>query len=319
MEKTIRLLNMPAKLLLRLQTFFPQVNRICQSLQLSDASIRCIRLNYSGWLAYFIVYNFYCIFWRQYAVDAQYSLFSSLVWFAKEWAVWLVISPCILLSLDRLHHKKTYFVLNGLLVGVVFLSLAFTVRVHLNEGEYPFSWGAVVVIIFPKYLAAYAILFLAWFLLKSPRSLLSTNSESPASNSARLNSLGLEPRAPESNSEGDKPAEPQLEVEHRGLRVLINLAQIYSLKAAGNYIEIDCGELIYLKRGTLKQMLDALPQSTFTQVHRSFAININHLSKLSHADSGGGLALLANDKSVPVSKRYKPVLKSLLLTPKTGR
>lgn len=92
------------------------------------------------------------------------------------------------------------------------------------------------------------------------------------------------------------------------MRLALYPHQIYSLKAAGNYIEITCEEQTYLKRATLKQLIVELPHDNFLQVHRSYAINVEKLIRITNTESGCGIASLSNQQDIPISKRFKPKL-----------
>lgn len=252
--------------------------------------IKLIKVNYLGWLAYFAVYNVYAVFWRQYAPGDGYSYLTSIIWFAKEWAGWLLLSPVILWWLESPRNKLSIW-LNFSVVCLLSLILTLLIRVQLNFGEYPPDIMVTIVTMLPKYLPAYFVIFGAWYILSRHSVLLSLS------------------QVPPQVETGNK--EPEITVEHQGLFLALKLNQIYCLKAAGNYIEIVCLENTYLKRGTLSQILKELPQSGFVQVHRSYAINISKLVKLTNAENGGGIATLSNQQAVPVSKRYKPELKSI--------
>lgn len=247
--------------------------------------IQMIKLNYLGWLIYFSVYTFYAIFWRQLYQDGSYSSISSLIWFAKEWAIWLILSPFVLKAFDWL-NAKTHLPFGFFGVGSVSLFIAIFARVLLNEGEYPTDWLAVLIIMLPKYIPAFLVISLGWYIY---------GKQAPI--------VGIE-RQPDSR-------EIELQVEHQGLTQMLKPSQIYFLKSAGNYVEIYCESGCYLKRGTLKELLDELPQATFEQVHRSYAVNTSKLEKLTNNENGAGVATLSNQQKIPVSKRYKNKVKSI--------
>lgn len=252
--------------------------------------IKLVKVNYLSWLAYFIVYNVYAVFWREYALEGEYSYITSIIWFAKEWAGWLVISPIMLWWLESPRNKLSAL-LNFFVTCVACLALTLAIRAQLNFGEYAPGAMATIVVTLPKYLSVYLVIFGAWYIL-----------------SRHSVSMSFSEIYPESKGGAN---EAQIMVEHQGLSLTLKIKQIYSLKAAGNYIEIVCLENIYLKRGTLSQILKEWPQGSFVQVHRSYAINIKKLVKLANAEHGGGIAILSNKQSVPVSKRYKSKLKSI--------
>lgn len=252
----------------------------------SEIVMPLIKLSYLGWFAYFIVFNLYSIFWRQFNTEVAYDYISTLVWFFKEWGFWIVITPLTLLLLDVL-SKKLSVLLNIIFTGFGCLLLSIAVRIQLNSGEYPLEWMASTVIMLPKYVSAYLALAMVWYFKKQQAYKFITVKN--------LNEID----------------QPSIDVEHKGLCINLKCSQIYSIKSAGNYIEIESENVTYLKRGTLKESLDKLP--TFVKVHRSYAINVDKITKLTNLENGGSIATMSNESNVPVSRRYKASLKSISL------
>jgi len=256
----------------------------------SEGFIQLVKLNYCCWLAYFLLYNCYAVFWRQYAPDNGYSYISSIIYFSQEWGIWLVISPIVLWGLDRLHEKLSAF-FTVLTIGLICLTAVFAARIQLNFGEYPSSWVETVIIMLPKYLPAYLIVSSVWF-IKKKQQVSKANVETLLKEKGNGEEVGIS-------------------IEHQGLNLVIKSEQIYSLKASGNYVEIGCKTTNYIKRITLKEQLTELPDGSFVQVHRSHAINLSKLVKLSNLDNGNGIATLSNQQKIAVSKKYKASLKSI--------
>lgn len=254
------------------------------------AFIHLLKLNYIGWVIFFVVFNCYCVFWREYGVKIGFELNDSLFWFFKEWGAWVLLSPILLLALENPKGKLPQW-LNIVIVSTLFLIAVFTARIYLNNGEYAQEAFTVVVVLFPKYLSGFSIYMILWYFIKT-------------TNDTQSHLVD--------NSQQEAP--PSLVIEHNGLKVNIQLDNILSLKTAGNYIEIDDGERTYLKRTTLKSMLGELPEQYFVQVHRSYAINHRKLNKLTHLENGSGMAILSNQQTIPVSKRYKSHLKSIAVS-----
>lgn len=83
----------------------------------------------------------------------------------------------------------------------------------------------------------------------------------------------------------------------------IDSLEIIYLKAEGVYIKIVTANKKYLSRNSLKTLLKLLPEDDFTQTHRSFVINNNHITKYctNHIELG--------KHSIPISRTFKPVIK----------
>jgi len=257
----------------------------------SNHYIQILKLNYLAWLTYFLIYFFYAYFWRQLSQsdDYQYTPLSSLLWFAKEWAAWLIISPIMLWVLER-SYGNTSLPITLLIVVIAGLLVALIARLLLRTGEYSSGWMETMIFTLPKYCPASVGIALAWYLFRKQRDSALSQENLP------------------------KAKDAEIQVEHKGLRQSLKTAQIIFLKSAGNYVEIVCKNGTYLQRGTLKQLLDTLPQETFIQVHRSYAINLSELEKLGNNENGSSIATLNNQQKIPVSKRYKSKLKSITLS-----
>ena len=256
-----------------------------------------IKQNYLGWLGFFILFNLYCALWRQYGLQIDYNLMESLTWFVKEWGIWLLISPMMLYWLEWSQGKFSVILRVGI-AGAVGIALALIARVYLNTGEYPSGWMSIIVIMLPSYLPACVIFFALWYFIRLRSGSTFEYHGDESSQRVRLK---------------DEP-ETSISLDHQGLHMSLVESEIFSLKTAGNYVEIHCAEKSYLKRTTLKDLLSEFSEGRFLQVHRSHAINISKLVKLVNTENGGGSAILTNQKAVPISKRYKADLKSIQIS-----
>ncbi|MDO3387497.1 LytTR family DNA-binding domain-containing protein [Gilvimarinus sp. SDUM040013] len=245
-----------------------------------------------GWLCYWLIFNIYCFVWREYAAPEVYSLADSNLWFLKEWLIWLALSHALIYFLRRsspnnVPHKMPLGI-TLVLGATVCLLLAVSIRAWLNTGEYANDWRTIAVIMLPKYASAYCIVVVCWLFFEGPTRSAAVDKDDTLQDTAVY-----------------------IDVEKRGLRIDLPSADIFSLKAAGNYVEIATESEIYLKRITLAQLLQKLPGKAFMRVHRSYAINTEKLQSLVNAENGAAVATLTNQHVVPVSKRYKPALKQV--------
>lgn len=104
----------------------------------------------------------------------------------------------------------------------------------------------------------------------------------------------------------------QLRVKSAGKVEVVNIDEIACLKAAGDYVEIklDSGkELLHL--ATLRQMEESLPP-TFLRVHRSYLVKSDKIRSLVRETTGVGTLTLANETTVPVSRRIMPRVRDVL-------
>lgn len=96
-----------------------------------------------------------------------------------------------------------------------------------------------------------------------------------------------------------------VKVEREQRRILLN--DICYLEAYGNYVKVWLGDSMLLVNSTLKKLVAALPESAFTQIHKSYVVH-NHCVIGKDSDS----VLLANQVRLKVGKSFKPVLGQLL-------
>jgi DNA-binding LytR/AlgR family response regulator len=90
------------------------------------------------------------------------------------------------------------------------------------------------------------------------------------------------------------------------LLVKIRFDELQWIEADRNYLELHCQEKRFLIRTTLKDFLDKLPADQFVQVHRSFAVNMKHVSALEYG------AVIVNKQKIPLSRSFLDQLKERL-------
>ncbi len=108
---------------------------------------------------------------------------------------------------------------------------------------------------------------------------------------------------------GNSPEEESVESAEEGVLSvhadrkthLVKLSNILYLESAGEYVRLhlaDGTKLVTLFR--LKNMESELQSSQFMRVHRSYIINLNHISGYTK-----GRVFLSNDDYVPIGENYK--------------
>jgi DNA-binding LytR/AlgR family response regulator len=76
--------------------------------------------------------------------------------------------------------------------------------------------------------------------------------------------------------------------------------------AERNYLELHCSGKKYLIRSTLQDFIDKLPANMFFQVHRSYAINLKHLTSIEHS------VLRIGNQEIPLGRSFAEPLKEKL-------
>lgn len=92
--------------------------------------------------------------------------------------------------------------------------------------------------------------------------------------------------------------------------IILKKADIIYLKSSSNYCEIylNCGKMLCCTK-TLKAMEEKINDLSFVRVHRTFAINMDYLERISPSFS---FLSLEGDIRIPISKNNKEAVKKLV-------
>ena len=81
--------------------------------------------------------------------------------------------------------------------------------------------------------------------------------------------------------------------------VKLRFEDILYVKADGNYLEVQTPNKRHLIRSALKEFLARLPENQFLQVHRSYVVQVRHISSFSST------SVFLKDNQVPLSGTFK--------------
>ena len=107
-------------------------------------------------------------------------------------------------------------------------------------------------------------------------------------------------------------ASSKLVVKGRDEIILLQQADIEWVDAAGDYMCIHAGGETYIKRSTMKELLDDLDPECFKRVHRSTVVNLKYIKKVIPKTKGEFLLDLGGYDTVKVSRNYREVIKRFL-------
>ncbi|MGN6491505.1 MAG: LytR/AlgR family response regulator transcription factor [Agriterribacter sp.] len=93
---------------------------------------------------------------------------------------------------------------------------------------------------------------------------------------------------------------------------IIPVHEILYLEAADDYVKIHTIDGVYLKNKTMQYFEQFLDEHVFVRSHRSYIINIQHITRLDPYEKESYLALLNTGQKVPVSKNGYMKLKMVL-------
>ncbi len=89
---------------------------------------------------------------------------------------------------------------------------------------------------------------------------------------------------------------------------LVAANDISWLQAQGNYVGLHVHGHDYLLRSTLADFLDQLDPTRFARVHRSYAVNLDHVTEIEPLEGGEARLRMKDGSQVPCSRRYRPAL-----------
>lgn len=90
------------------------------------------------------------------------------------------------------------------------------------------------------------------------------------------------------------------------LLIKVRFDELEWIKAERNYLELHCFGKNHLIRSTLQDFLDKLPINQFFQIHRSYAINLKHITAIEY-----GMVRLG-EHEIPLGRSYIEPLKEKL-------
>ncbi|MBP9865620.1 MAG: response regulator transcription factor [Candidatus Omnitrophica bacterium] len=97
-------------------------------------------------------------------------------------------------------------------------------------------------------------------------------------------------------------------------RIVVDPGDVYFLYVQYTEVIAQLAEEELMVSGTLKELLDTLEVCGFAQTHKSYAVNLNKVQKVSPMFSGNFELTLSHSKlpKVPLSRRYASAIKARL-------
>ncbi|BBN83222.1 hypothetical protein PA25_32070 [Pseudoalteromonas sp. A25] len=211
------------------------------------------------------------------AVDKKYN--SPWWWALQEWCLWYLLSPITFILLDKLQNNNLLNKKGYLLTLVPLFCSAMAYQAIFDWFVYHDHIPSTFVYFAPSHFLVVIISLLIWHKLwKNPT-----------------------PNTP-----------PEMLLVDQGRhKTLLALADIVTISAASNYVEINTHADTYIKRATLTHLERALPTALFLRCHRSHVVNLRCIERIERKPSGSAVIYLNNGQSVPLSKRYYAHVKAL--------
>jgi two-component system LytT family response regulator len=93
---------------------------------------------------------------------------------------------------------------------------------------------------------------------------------------------------------------------------IVPVDDIFYIEAYDDYVKIFTKDSYYLKKKTMNYYEQVLDNSVFFRVHRSFIINLQQLTKIESLEKNSYIAILKNNKRIPISRNSYGDLKEVL-------
>lgn len=117
---------------------------------------------------------------------------------------------------------------------------------------------------------------------------------------------------PPSAAGGSAPASGgHITVEKAGRLVVLPLAEVDWVRAAGNYIEVHARGAHYLVRNTVTAAANRLPCPPFLRTHRGVLVNADRIVHIEALATGARCVVLRDGTRLPLSRRYRRRLPTL--------
>ena len=98
-------------------------------------------------------------------------------------------------------------------------------------------------------------------------------------------------------------------VRKLGREFLVAAADIESLQAAGNYVNLRVRGREYPLRSTIAAIEARLDPARFQRVHRSHIVNLDHVAMIEPLETGDARLHLKDGSTLPCSRRYRAALR----------
>jgi two-component system LytT family response regulator len=109
------------------------------------------------------------------------------------------------------------------------------------------------------------------------------------------------------------PAQNQRIVVKNGSKIkIIPVPDVQYLEAADDYVKIYTGDGYYLKNKTMSHFERSLDGQQFVRSHRSYIVNVQHITRIDPYEKDGHIAILKSGAKVPVSKTGYVKLRQVL-------
>jgi len=90
----------------------------------------------------------------------------------------------------------------------------------------------------------------------------------------------------------------------------IKAEDIYFVESDKTYLTFHTCKEKFVRKGSLKKIMEMLDEFTFVRSHKSFLINLKHLKGI---DTNNNIAIMNNNITIPISRRNKKTIETFWL------
>ena len=114
-------------------------------------------------------------------------------------------------------------------------------------------------------------------------------------------------------SAGLSPSQNERIVVKNGSKIkIIPARDVHYLEAADDYVKVHTQEGYFLKNKTMGYFEETLDKNLFTRCHRSFIVNLQHITRIDPYEKDSHVAILRSGSKVPVSRSGYVKLREVL-------
>jgi DNA-binding LytR/AlgR family response regulator len=108
-----------------------------------------------------------------------------------------------------------------------------------------------------------------------------------------------------------KQESPRVAIKVKGKILLINLGDVVSVKAEGNYVLLQCPSTSHLLRESISAVAEKLQPHGFIRIHRSMLVNTTFVEEIKPYSTGEYVLRVKGRQEYRVTRTYKQNLKLL--------
>lgn len=104
---------------------------------------------------------------------------------------------------------------------------------------------------------------------------------------------------------------PRIAISNKGRILFVDLSEVFSVAAQGNYVLLECRGGSCRQRGPISALAEKLEPYGFVRIHRSVVVNRRWVEEVLPSRTGEHVLRLKGGKEFTVTRMYKKNLRAL--------